>query len=125
MISRLGLQTEAISPQEVENCTSEQSHSAEEQVLEMQSICAKADSHVHISRKLHIQGSAGPPAGAASGAGAGAGPGARKLAIFLNIFNIPSWPTPVRVEAPETTNKAATTKRGLIIVLELPESELN
>jgi len=79
-----------------------------------------------MSRKLHIQGSAGPPAGAASGAGAGAGPGARScFFIFWNICNIPSWPTPVRVEAPETTNKAATTTRGLIIVLELPESELN
>lgn len=125
MISRLGLQTEEISPQEVENCTSEQSHSAEEQVLEMQFICAKADSHVHISWKLHIQGSAaGAPIGADSGAGAGAAPGARNVrsCVLNNIRRL----KPLRVEVPETTNNATTATRRVIIELDITRMcELN
>jgi len=82
----------------------------------MQSKWANADSHVHISWKLHSQGPAGAAIGEASGADAGAEEGAEagaapkvrlRFIAFLNRVLV-LCPEPLRDASPQANNRIAT-----------------
>jgi len=91
--------------------------------LEMQSKCAKADSHVHRSWKAHSQGpsGAGPGAPIGEAAGEGAGPPTEMLR-FIAFWNEVRRINSLRDVAPQTASKAPTTKWRPVIELELTEN---